>query len=109
MYYRLTDDERIEPGTYKDFEEMMRSRNKMWRIVSEIGDVTVSTVFLGLDHNAGFGPPQLFETLTWKTVGSSRIYGAGNRAQTPEGARAMHETMCEMAEHGGLDFSADDD
>lgn len=26
-------------------------------------DVTVSTVFLGLDHNFGDGPPLLFETM----------------------------------------------
>lgn len=32
--------------------------------VDEIGDVTVSTAFLGLDHNHfGGGPPLLFETM----------------------------------------------
>lgn len=30
---------------------------------TEIGDVTVSTVFLGLDHNWGRGRPLLFETM----------------------------------------------
>lgn len=29
----------------------------------EIGDVSVSTVFLGLDHNLGEGRPHLFETM----------------------------------------------
>ena len=30
---------------------------------TEIGDVRVSTVFLGLDHGWGEGPPVLFETM----------------------------------------------
>jgi hypothetical protein len=29
------------------------------------GDTLVSTVFLGLDHSHGFGPPQLFETMVF--------------------------------------------
>ena len=33
---------------------------------TQIGDVWVSTVFLGLDHNFGFeGPPVLFETMAF--------------------------------------------
>lgn len=28
-----------------------------------IGDVTISTVFLGVDHNYGDGPPILYETM----------------------------------------------
>ena len=30
-----------------------------------IGDVRVSTIFLGLDHSFGFGPPLLFETMVF--------------------------------------------
>lgn len=37
------------------------------RIVArdEIGDVTVSTVFLGVDHGWGDGPPLLWETMVF--------------------------------------------
>lgn len=31
-----------------------------------IGDVRISTVFLGLDHSFGEGPPLLFETLIFE-------------------------------------------
>ena len=31
----------------------------------EIGDVLVSTVFLGIDHSFGGGPPILFETMVF--------------------------------------------
>jgi len=30
---------------------------------AEIGDVKISTIFLGLDHQLGDGPPLLFETM----------------------------------------------
>lgn len=30
---------------------------------TEVGDVRVSTVFLGIDHSFGVGPPLLFETM----------------------------------------------
>jgi hypothetical protein len=32
---------------------------------SYVGDVRISTVFLGLDHSPGFGPPELFETMVF--------------------------------------------
>jgi hypothetical protein len=38
-----------------------RDRNRV--ALDERGDVTVSTVFLGLDHSFGFGPPVLWETM----------------------------------------------
>lgn len=34
--------------------------------VTKVGDITVSTVFLGLDHNfSKEGPPMIFETMTF--------------------------------------------
>lgn len=39
-------------------------------------NLRVSTVFLGLDHSFGFGPPLLFETMTfrkgWDEIGCER-------------------------------------
>lgn len=32
---------------------------------TEVGDVVVSTVFLGIDHSFGTGPPRLFETMVF--------------------------------------------
>lgn len=32
-------------------------------IVRAMGDVRISTVFLGIDHSSGDGPPRLFETM----------------------------------------------
>lgn len=56
-------------------------------------DVTVSTVFLGLDHQYGNGPPLLFETM---------IFGGPHdqeqdRYATWEDAERGHETMVGLA------------
>lgn len=58
---------------------------------TEIGGVTVSTVFLGLNHAWGDGPPLLFETL----VIEGPLDGNMDRYSTIEEARAGHEAMCE--------------
>lgn len=57
---------------------------------TQIGDVTVSTVFLGLDHSLGYGPAVLFETM---------IFGGKNddftdRCSTWRQAEKMHEDAC---------------
>lgn len=33
--------------------------------LTKVGPVTVSTVFLGINHQFGDGPPILFETMAW--------------------------------------------
>jgi hypothetical protein len=64
------------------------------RIVAktEIGEAQISTVFLGLDHNWGEGPPLLFETMIFG--GSHDEYQ--ERCSTWEEAEAMHETACAL-------------
>ena len=55
--------------------------------------VRVSTVFLGLDHSFGQGPPLLFETM---------IFGGEHdeyqeRCSTWDEAEEMHKQACELA------------
>ena len=57
-----------------------------------IGEASISTVFLGVDHSHGHGPPILFETM---------IFGGEHdqhqdRCSTWKGAEAMHETACSL-------------
>lgn len=44
-------------------EWMASTRNERRVVRNKIGDVLVSTVFLGLDHGYGSGPPILWETM----------------------------------------------
>lgn len=57
------------------------------------GDIRVSTLFLGLDHSFGDGPPLLFETM---------IFGGEHdqyqrRCSTWDEAEGMHAKACKLA------------
>lgn len=71
----------------------MQSLRKEDRVVKQevvlFGRV-VSTVFLGIDHSFGFGPPLLFETMVFR---SRRGLGDIDCIRTPdeETARKTHE------------------
>ena len=62
-----------------------------------IGDVEVSTVFLGLDHQYGSGPPILFETMVF----GGPLDGEQERCSTWEEAEAMHAAMVERVKAAG--------
>ena len=71
--------------------------------------VSVSTVFLGIDHSFGEGPPLLFETMVF---GLESLEGEQDRCSTWEQAEQMHKLMvarvlkAQMAERPELDDSA---
>ena len=56
-----------------------------------VGFVDVSTVFLGIDHSFGEGPPLLFETMIF----GGPLDQEQDRCSTWEAAEKMHEKMME--------------
>lgn len=62
----------------------------------EFGDIVISTIFLGLDHRLGDGPPLLFETMIF----GGEHDGWQERCSTWEGAEAMHEAAVAMVKVG---------
>lgn len=66
----------------------------------EFGDIVVSTVFLGLDHNFGDGPPILFETMIFG--GNFSEYQ--QRYSTWEEAEAGHRSITGLV---GLSLSSE--
>jgi len=63
---------------------------------TEVGEANVSTVFLGLDHSFGSGPPLLFETM---------VFGGDSddtqeRYPTWEEAEAGHAAVVERVKSG---------
>lgn len=61
-----------------------------WRIQTEVGDHTVSTVWLGIDHNfSGDGPPLIFESMIFGDDDELEI----RRYATWEEARVGHEEL----------------
>jgi len=89
-----------EPVKYDDLEEWARWLEKANRIVArdKTPGVTVSTVFLGLDHRfrGDVGPPLLFETM---------IFGGPHdeyqeRCSTWEEAEEQHAIAVRLARAG---------
>ncbi len=70
----------------KWFEE---NNNKRHVADEYIGDVRVSTVFLGIDHSFGGGTPLLFETMVF----GGQLDEAQERCSTWEQAEVMHSDM----------------
>lgn len=60
---------------------------------TEIGDVCISTVFLGLDHNYGEGPPLIWETMIFGGPHSDHQERASTRAE----ALACHAAAVSLA------------
>jgi hypothetical protein len=56
-----------------------------------IGESDISTVFLGLDHSFGKGPPLLFETMVF----GGKLSDEMNRYSTWDEAVLGHKAMCE--------------
>jgi hypothetical protein len=63
-----------------------------------INDVTVSTVWLGLDHGMGDGPPLIFETMLFRQTddGVEDCW----RYSTETEARAGHARVCGIVAAG---------
>lgn len=65
--------------------------------LTTIGPATISTVFLGLDHNySGVGPPILFETMVF----GGPLNHEMERYATWEEAEVGHVAMCERVRSG---------
>lgn len=65
-----------------------KSEGKITLDGNNMGEITVSTVFLGIDH-AVQGPPMLFETMVFGGPSD----GEQDRCSTWEAAEKMHEAM----------------
>jgi hypothetical protein len=66
MYYRLGPDHEVLPATRRQMYEVYEGPFASTRQVArdEVGEQSVSTVFLGIDHSfSDDGPPIIFETM----------------------------------------------
>lgn len=70
------------------FEDREKSRVSR----TTFGEVRVSTVFLGLDHSFGVGPPILFETIIF----GGESDGYQQRCETWDQAEQMHRVACDL-------------
>ena len=95
-HYRLNPDHSVEPFEIKseaDLIEWARGLGrKDWRVGYDkiAPGISVSTIFLGLDHNFRMhGPPLLFETMVFTDYGGEEMW----RWSTWDEAAAAHQRI----------------
>jgi hypothetical protein len=72
------------------FETANEERKIGWTVH---GDVTVSTMFLGLDHSFGIGEPLLYETMIFGGPHNEEMWRYPTKAEAIEG----HKRAVELA------------
>ena len=91
--FYILDGHNVVPAGLMEWGAMMEGEDRHVA-VTEIGTSKVSTVFLGIDHSFGVGPPMLFETMVF----GGPMDQEQDRCSTWEQAEAMHKAMCERVE-----------
>lgn len=83
------------PVKAADMHEWARWYESFDRVVAQwtFGDTFVSTVFLGIDHNHGWGPPALFETMVFV---NDKATDFQRRTSTWDEAEAGHMRACKL-------------
>ena len=92
-YYRLDENHTPVACTLAEWGEMIQDINSRQVARSELGEISVSTVFLGLNHNWGDGPPLLFETMIFDGEHDEEKW----RYATWDEAIAGHKEACALA------------
>ena len=81
----------------EEWTRLVRDRNYRYIAKTDFGDgCSVSTVWLGLDHSFGHGPPLIFETMVFGPYGGGEM----DRYATEAQARIGHANMVRKYEIG---------
>jgi len=96
-----------------DLDSWVAAFARQWRLQDEAGEVRVSTVYLGLDHNfSAEGPPLIFETMVF----GGPLDDEQERYSTQEQATEGHHRWVQKAlnrgpagPHGGVRLDAVDE
>lgn len=81
-----------KPITLEEWRDSDRAARRV--ALDKVGEYEVSTVWLGLDHQFGGGPPLIFETMIF---GSGPLDNEMRRYSTEAEALAGHAEMVKMA------------
>lgn len=90
MTHYILKDRKAVPADLMTWARMLESGESRNVANTMIGGIRVSTVFLGLDHSFGGGPPLLFETMVF----GGPLDQDQDRYTTWEQAEAGHAAMC---------------
>lgn len=91
--YKLDGKMAVECGSLQEWAEWMETNNRRVAF-DEIGDIAISTVFLGIDHKLwGNGDPLLFETMVFYAERGNQTKQYFIWAEAEEGHREFVEDI----------------
>jgi hypothetical protein len=93
--YILVDRQPVR-ATIAEWGRFLQNRERVVDLTELPGRVVISTVFLGIDHGLGPGPPRLFETMIF----NGPYDGWQERCPTWDEAVALHRQACAVARLG---------
>lgn len=99
-YYVMDDDGLVQPASLDEWARFTSALGGRRIDSTEVGDFEVSTVFLGIDHQFGDGPPLLFETMIFAKVVDSPLDQRCWRWSTRDQAVAGHARVVEALRAG---------
>jgi hypothetical protein len=89
LYY----DQDGQPMAMAEWARVFEDIDKRRIARTELPNATISTVWLGIDHGWGEGPPLIFETMWFKRDGDDEMERYATKAE----ALAGHERMVAKA------------
>lgn len=94
-HYILNDDHSVSPVSLMEWATFFEDRTFRRVGLDELCGVRISTVFLGLDHSFGEGPPLIFETMVFPEGSDERLCW---RYSTWEQAEAGHKEAVRLVQ-----------
>lgn len=94
-HYVLEADHSVRPAELMEWAVFFEDITNRRVALDKIGEASVSTVFIGLDHSFGDGPPLIFETLISGGAHDQEMW----RYSTWDEAVAGHQTAVDLV-HG---------
>lgn len=103
QYYILDVDRRTPiPATLKQWSKWFQENDEARKVAGDyVGPVHISTVFLGLDHRLGAGPPDIYETMIF----GGPLDQAQARCATHAEAEEQHKRMVAEARTAAADLA----
>lgn len=98
LWYDRTGNPISGPDAYTAKSDWANKHVKLSRITSptRVGEWFVSTVWLGLDHSFGDGPPMIFETLVFAPSSDAELADDMTRYPTEAEAEQGHDTVVKL-------------
>lgn len=102
-YYKLLKDRRIvEEPNIVAWAMWFKSANRIVKQTQVAPNVEVSTVFLGLDHQFGDGPPLLFETMIFGGNRDGDQWRYSTYTQAAKGHKAVVSQFNDVCSYCGV-------